>query len=75
MTRRKRQVGPLGEASFGFIIADVSDLLTWSEDNNKTMEYFPDPEYFPFEENPRKTNGGGSIEQIMVRILALVFLI
>ncbi len=72
--RKKREVGPLGEASFGFIIADVSDLLTWSEDNNVTMEYFPDPEYFPFEENPRKTKGGGSVEQIEVSKLLNVLL-
>ena len=69
--RKKREVGPLGEASFGFIIADVSDLLTWSEDNNVTMEYFPDPVYFPFEENPKVTKGG-SIEQIEVRIYFVI---
>ena len=53
--RRKRAA--LGEATFGFIIADVLDLKSWSEDNNVTMEYFPDPEYFPFTEDPLPKKG------------------
>ena len=50
-------MGSLEKASFGFIIADVKDLLTWSVDNNVTVELFPDPEYFMF-----KGEGGGVIE-------------
>ena len=50
MARRKRQVEPLEEASFGFIIADVENLLMWSRDNNVKIELFPDPEYFIFKE-------------------------
>ena len=49
MARRKRQVEPLEKANFGFIIADVENLLMWSDDNNVTLERFPDPEYYPFE--------------------------
>ncbi len=41
----------LGAASFGFIIGDVTDLLSWSEDHNVTMEYFEDPEYYFFDKN------------------------
>ncbi|XP_072025966.1 hepatocyte growth factor receptor-like [Amphiura filiformis] len=67
ISRRKREVNPLGEASFGFIIGDVSELSRWSDDNNVTIEYFPDPEYFPFEDNPKSTRGG--IEQIQGRNL------
>ncbi|XP_071784057.1 plexin-B-like isoform X2 [Asterias amurensis] len=37
--------------TFGFIMDGVSDLLTWSEDNNVDLEFFPDPEYDEFENN------------------------
>ena len=50
VTRRKRQVEPLQNAGFGFIIADVKDLLIWSYDNNVALELFPDPEYDMFED-------------------------
>ncbi|XP_071784052.1 plexin-A4-like isoform X2 [Asterias amurensis] len=35
--------------TFGFIMDGVSDLLTWSEDNDVDLEFFPDPEYDEFE--------------------------
>ncbi|XP_033647406.1 plexin A3-like isoform X2 [Asterias rubens] len=35
--------------TFGFIMDGVSDLLTWSKDNNIGLEFFPDPEYDEFE--------------------------
>ena len=34
--------------TFGFIMDGVSDLLTWSEDNNVDLEFFPDPVYDKF---------------------------
>ena len=34
--------------TFGFIMDGVTELLTWSEDNNVDLEYFEDPEYFQF---------------------------
>ena len=37
--------------TFGFIMDGVSDLLTWSEDNDVDLEFFPDPEYDEFENN------------------------
>ena len=53
MSRRKREVGALGAANFGFIIADILDLWKWSQNNSLSMEYFPDPEYFMFEKEPQ----------------------
>ncbi|XP_071784059.1 plexin-B-like [Asterias amurensis] len=35
--------------TFGFIMDGVSDLLTWSEDNDVDLEFFLDPEYDKFE--------------------------
>ncbi|XP_022100549.1 plexin-A2-like [Acanthaster planci] len=35
--------------TFGFIMDSVTELLTWSERNDVTLEYFPDPVYFPFD--------------------------
>ncbi|XP_071784063.1 plexin-B-like [Asterias amurensis] len=37
--------------TFGFIMDGVSDLLTWSEDNDVDLEFFPDPEYDEFEDD------------------------
>ncbi|XP_072025087.1 plexin-A2-like [Amphiura filiformis] len=63
ISRKRREVIPLGDASFGFIIGDVTELLRWADDNNVTIEYFPDPEYYQFVENPKNTKEG-AIEQI-----------
>ncbi|XP_033647915.1 plexin-B-like [Asterias rubens] len=34
--------------TFGFIMDGVSDLITWSQDNDVDLEFFPDPEYDKF---------------------------
>ncbi|XP_071784060.1 plexin-B-like isoform X1 [Asterias amurensis] len=43
--------------TFGFIMDGVSDLLTWSEDNNVDLEFFPDPEYDEFKNDLFEKNG------------------
>ena len=55
VSRRKRAA--LGEASFGFVFADVSNLLNWSEDNNVTLGTYEDPEYVKFDSNPEMMEG------------------
>ncbi len=43
--------------TFGFIMDGVSDLLTWSEDNDIELEFFPDPEYDKFENDLFERDG------------------
>ena len=68
VSRTKRAA--LGEASFGFAIADVSDLLRWSEDNNVTLETYEDPVYEMFDPNPKMKEGVNLL--IMVSIILFV---
>ena len=51
--------------TFGFIMDGVSDLLTWSKDNNIGLEFFPDPEYDEFENGLFEKKG--ELMTIMVR--------
>ena len=51
--------------TFGFIMDGVSDLLTWSEDNDVDLEFFPDPEYDEFENGLFEKKG--ELMTIMVR--------
>ncbi|XP_022111250.1 plexin-B-like isoform X2 [Acanthaster planci] len=43
--------------TFGFIMDGVSELLTWSEDNEIELEYFEDPVYVPFENGEMEKDG------------------
>ncbi|XP_022105398.1 plexin-B-like isoform X2 [Acanthaster planci] len=43
--------------TFGFIMDGVSQLLTWSEDNEIELEYFEDPVYVPFENEEMEKDG------------------
>ena len=52
--------------TFGFIMDGVSDLLTWSEDNDVDLEFFPDPEYDEFEDDLFEKTG--ELMTITVRI-------
>ena len=67
---RRKRAAP-GDPSFGFIVADVSDLLYWSENNNVTFGIYEDPEYVRFESNPRMKEGTTLL--IMVGIIYLFF--
>ncbi len=51
---------------FGFIMDGVSDLLTWSDDNDIELEFFPDPEYDKFENDLFEKEG--ELMTIKVRI-------
>ncbi|XP_038069355.1 plexin-B-like [Patiria miniata] len=43
--------------TFGFIMDGVSQLLTWSEDNDANLEYFDDPMYNKFEGGMKEKEG------------------
>jgi hypothetical protein len=45
----------------GFKMDGVSDLLSWSEENGITFQYFEDPNYFPFGPNATGIVGGAKI--------------
>ena len=55
--------------TFGFIMDGVSDLLTWSEDNDVDLEFFLDPEYYEFENDLFEKTG--ELMTIMVRFYQL----
>ena len=55
--------------TFGFIMDGVSDLLTWSEDNDVDLEFFLDPEYDEFENGLFEKKG--ELMTIMVRFYQL----
>ena len=69
VSRRKRAA--LREASFGFAIADVSNLLGWSKDNNVTLETYEDPVYEMFDPNPKMMEG----ENLLIMVSIIYFFI
>ncbi|XP_038061899.1 plexin-B-like [Patiria miniata] len=44
-------------ATFGFIMDGVTQLLTWSEDNDVDLEYLEDPVYYMFENGLQDKEG------------------
>ncbi|XP_072046280.1 plexin-A2-like [Amphiura filiformis] len=54
---KKRAANDPIKLIFGFLIADVHSLQSWSSKNNMTLDYYEDPVYEPFKANPEKYNG------------------
>ncbi|PIK38291.1 putative plexin-A4 [Apostichopus japonicus] len=60
-TRRKRADEAGGLVDVGFIMDGVTELLTWSMDNEETFQYVQDPEYDQFEGGVSKYDGSPSL--------------
>ncbi|XP_022111248.1 plexin-B1-like [Acanthaster planci] len=55
------RIGGKHSLTFGFIMDGVSELLTWSEDNEIELEYFEDPVYVPFENGVMEEDAGSTL--------------
>lgn len=68
-TRRKRADEAGGLVDVGFIMDGVTELLTWSIDNEETFQYVQDPEYDQFEGGVSGYDGSPSLLILKVIII------
>ena len=55
------------KANLGFIMDNVTELLTWSQNSNVMFEYFEDPVYFPFDGSAKPVAGNLLIKVFITR--------
>ncbi|XP_071816299.1 plexin-A4-like [Apostichopus japonicus] len=68
-TRRKRADEAGGLVDVGFIMDGVTELLTWSIDNEETFQYVQDPEYDQFEGGVSEYDGSPQLLSLKGRNL------
>ena len=60
--RQEPDRNSITQVSLGFIMDNVTELLTWSQNTNVIFEYFEDPVYFPFDGSQTPVDGNLQIK-------------